>query len=80
MSKGVCVVVGAGTKYASNTQFWGDAPKDTFLPANQHGLGGALPQIFAKRGYDVAILSRSMNNLTPIRDLIARETPGRAQF
>ena len=47
------VVVGAGTKYASNAQFFGNASKDGLSPANQHGLGGALPLVFAEQGYDV---------------------------
>ena len=75
--QGVCVVVGAGTKYASNTDFFGDAPKGSLSTANQHGLGGALPLIFAEQGYDVAIMSRSMKNLLPIEQLIAEGGSGR---
>lgn len=64
----VCVVVGAGTKYASNQAFHGDAPSDDLPDAVKWGLGGALPIAFAEAGYAVVAMSRSDENLAPIID------------
>ncbi len=62
----VCVVVGSGTKYASNQAFHGDAPSDDLPDAVKWGLGGALPIAFARAGYAVVAMSRSDENLAPI--------------
>lgn len=66
----VCVVVGAGTKYASNPAFFGDAASDDLPAPVKWGLGGALPIAFAEHGYHTAILSRRLANLQPIEDQI----------
>ena len=62
----ICVVVGAGTKYASNPAFHGDAPSDELPDAVKWGLGGALPIAFAEADYRVVAMSRSAENLAPI--------------
>ncbi|MEM7016218.1 MAG: SDR family NAD(P)-dependent oxidoreductase [Pseudomonadota bacterium] len=72
-SKKLCVVVGAGTKYASNAAYFGDSPNDDLPVDVKWGLGGALPIAFAAKDYDVVIMSRAMKNLTPIETYITSE-------
>lgn len=79
-SKGVVCVVGAGTKYASNPNYHADTPKDGLADQVKFGLGGALPMVFAAQGYDVAIMSRSLDNLKPIEAMIKAGTSGRECF
>jgi|EP01046_Picozoa_sp_COSAG06_P041707 NAD(P)-dependent dehydrogenase (short-subunit alcohol dehydrogenase family) len=63
----LCVVVGAGTKYASNESFYGDTSSEGLASDVKWGLGGALPIVFAERGYDTVVMSRSLDNLRPIQ-------------
>jgi NAD(P)-dependent dehydrogenase (short-subunit alcohol dehydrogenase family) len=62
----LAVVVGACTKYASNTVYHGETPSDDLPDDVKWGLGGALPIVFAEQGYDVVVMSRSLANLAPI--------------
>jgi len=66
----VCVVVGAGTKYASNPNFREDDESLEFNVQVKWGVGGALPIAFAREGYRVVIMSRSLDNLAPIQQYI----------
>ncbi len=75
-SKKLCVVVGAGTKYASNAAYFGDTPNEDLPPDVKWGLGGALAITFAQRGYSLVIMSRAIDNLLPIQRHIADELGG----
>ena len=70
MGNPVCVVVGAGTKYASNEVYYGDTDSSDLPDDVKWGLGGALPITFAEKGYDVCVMSRSLQNLAPIAEHI----------
>jgi len=72
----ICVVVGAGTKYASNPNFKEDDNSLEFSVEVKWGLGGALPIAFAKEGYRVVIMSRSLENLAPIQNYIQERIGG----
>ncbi|KAL1503560.1 hypothetical protein AB1Y20_012038 [Prymnesium parvum] len=67
----VCVVVGAGSKYATGRVDTTGVPEDALW-----GLGGALPIEFAKEGYSVVIMSRSFDNLRPIEEHINTKLEG----
>ena len=77
-SSPICVVVGAGTKYASNAAYFGDSPNQDMPADVRWGLGGALPIAFAQAGYRVVAMSRSAENLRPITDYINEELGGEA--
>ena len=70
MGNPVCVVVGAGTKYASNEVYYGDTDSSNLPSDVKWGLGGALPIAFAEEGYDVCVMSRALDNLAPIAEHI----------
>ena len=77
-SSPLCVVVGAGTKYASNAAYFGDNPSED-LPADvRWGLGGPRPIAFAQAGYRVVSMSRAEKNLAPITAHINNELEGDA--
>ena len=77
MTKPVCVVAGAGTKYASNEAFFGNADASELPQDVKWGLGGALPIAFAEQGYNVVVLSRTYDNLVPIAEHIEATTEAR---
>ena len=72
----LCVVVGAGTKYASNPAFFGETSSEELADDVKWGLGGALPILFSEQGYDTVIMSRSLDNLRPIQTHINTTIPG----
>ena len=76
MSRPLCVVVGAGTKYASNSAFFGDTDSEKMANDVKWGLGGALPIVFSEQGHDTVIMSRALTNLRPIEHHINSTVPG----
>ena len=75
-SEKLCVVVGAGTKYASNPAYFGGTGSQDLPFDVKWGLGGALPIGFAERGYRVVLMSRSTSNLEPIDQHIKDDIGG----
>ena len=72
----LCIVVGAGSKYASNPAFGGkkDGEDQSFLEIEdadiRWGLGGGIGIKFATKGYNICLMSRKLANLKPMENYI----------